>query len=181
MNLIHTLGPPSGAAGTRSAARIPISWTPDPSAKQYPVQLSNSDGFGSTTTDDTSWAPDLDSDTLKKGGTFYWQVAAVDQGGNHGSGARGSFRVPIALQVTPRGNLQHRRTDTLGLRVTSVAGTPVKGARLTVTGLGIRRASKLSNRAGRAAFRVHPKRRGNLIVVVTRKGYQTLRLKVPVF
>lgn len=183
-NLIHTLGPPSGAAGTRTAARILLSWAPDLSAKQYFVQMSNSDGFGSsfasTSTDTTAWAPDLDSDTLRKGGTIYWQVQAVDSGGNRGNGARGFFKVPVALQITQRGSLQRRRTGTISLRVATVGGTPVKSAKVTISGLGIRKVHKLSNKAGRATFRLHPKRRGNLVAIVTRKGYQTLRYKVPV-
>jgi hypothetical protein len=183
-NLVHTLAPPSGATGTRSATRILLSWSPDPVAKNYVAQLSSTDGFGSsfaqTTTDTTAWAPDLDSDTLKKGGLIYWQVQAVDSGGNKGNGAKGSFRIPIAFLVTQHSNLVHRRTGSLGLRITSVAGTPVKLARVSISGLGIRATHKASNKAGRVAFRLRPKRRGNLIVIVSRKGYQTQRVKIPV-
>jgi hypothetical protein len=183
-NLIHTLGPPSGATGTRTAARILLSWSPDSSAKNYAVQLSSSDGFNtvfaSTNTDTTAWAPDLDSDTLRKGGLIYWQVQAIDTGGNKGNGAKGSFRIPIAFVVTQHSNLVHKRSGSLGLRITSVAGTPVRLARVAISGLGIRAVHKVSNKKGRVAFRVHPKRRGNLIVIVSRKGYQTQRVKIPV-
>ncbi|UTI65906.1 hypothetical protein NBH00_06755 [Paraconexibacter antarcticus] len=183
-NIIHTLGPPSGASGRRTPGRILLSWSPDPSAKQYQAQLSTTDGFGSAfasvTTDNTAWAPDLTSDALKKGGTIYWQVLAIDSGGNKGKGAKGSFRLPVALTVVPTGILQRGRTSTLTLRVTSPSGSPIRLARVAVSGLGVRAAHRVTNRAGKATFRVHPRRRGNLIVVVTRAGHQTTRVKVPV-
>jgi hypothetical protein len=87
---------PSGANGTRSGARIMMSWNPDPNAKQYSVQLSATDGFASTaasgTTDNTVWVPQITGKAATQ--KLYWRVASVDQGGNTGTYATGIFNAP---------------------------------------------------------------------------------------
>jgi hypothetical protein len=96
MQFVRIENPPPGAHGTKSGSRISISWNPDPNAKQYQVQLSTTDGFGSTvasdTTDNTVWVPQIDSATTAH--TLYWRVATVDQGGNVGAYATGIFSAP---------------------------------------------------------------------------------------
>ena len=66
-----------------------IAWNAQTSAKRYQVDFSTTDGFSSTfgggITDHTSWAPDVGDDNFKKGGTIYWRVAVIDEGGNRGA------------------------------------------------------------------------------------------------
>lgn len=92
------LGAPGGARGVRSGSRLLITWNPDPEAKQYNVEVSASNGFSrrldSHRTDGTSWAPDVDLKAKGNTGTLYWRVAAIDQGGNIGSYASGTFGAP---------------------------------------------------------------------------------------
>jgi protein-S-isoprenylcysteine O-methyltransferase Ste14 len=92
---VRTLDPPSGAYGVKTPSRLVISWDPDPAAKQYEVDVSTSDGFATTVdshrTDNTSWAPSVDLTTPQNRGQLYWRVAAVDDGGNVGAFATGTF------------------------------------------------------------------------------------------
>jgi hypothetical protein len=94
---IRVISPPAGARGVRSGSRIVISWNPDPGAKQYRVEISTTDAFGTTvasdSTDNTNWAPDIDAATQAKL-PLYWRVAALDQGGNTGAFATGVFQPP---------------------------------------------------------------------------------------
>jgi hypothetical protein len=70
---------------------------PRPGAKQYRVEISTTDAFGTTvasdSTDNTNWAPDIDAATQAKL-PLYWRVAALDQGGNVGAFATGVFQPP---------------------------------------------------------------------------------------
>jgi hypothetical protein len=95
-----TLEPPSGARGVKTGTRLVVSWNPDPAAKQYEVEVSTTDGFlttvGSHRTDDTSWAPSIELTTAANRGRLFWRVAAIDQGGNVGAFATGSFGKPPA-------------------------------------------------------------------------------------
>jgi hypothetical protein len=96
VEFVHTMPPPSGVHATKSGSRILITWLPDSDAKQYRVELSTTDGFGSNvasdTTDNTSWVPQIDAPTSAK--TLFWRLAIVDQGGNVGAYTTGVFRAP---------------------------------------------------------------------------------------
>jgi hypothetical protein len=96
--LAHTLGPPPGAAGEKSGARIVINWQPEPYAREYEVQLSTTNTFATTIeshrTEQAGWAPDVDMRKKENQGTLYWRVAAVDNRGNFGPYAAGSFVPP---------------------------------------------------------------------------------------
>lgn len=97
-----TLGAPNGAYGVKTGGRLLISWNPDPAAKQYEVEVSPTDGFSTTVdthrTDNTSWAPfNVNLSSARNRGRLYWRVAAIDQGGNVGAFATGSFgKAPAA-------------------------------------------------------------------------------------
>jgi hypothetical protein len=93
------LGPPPGAHGTRSGARIIISWKPDPAAKRYEVDVASTDSFtGVVSTqrvEGTSWAPSIDYALPGNGGRLYWRVAAISSDGvSVGAFATGSFAPP---------------------------------------------------------------------------------------
>ena len=112
MQFVRVQNPPGGARGTKSGSRIVISWNPDPNARQYRVELSATDGFGSPvasdTTDNSVWVPQVDASTA--GRTLYWRVASVDEGGNVGAYDTGVFHAPRP----PRGCVRskHHRCPT---------------------------------------------------------------------
>jgi hypothetical protein len=95
---VRTLTAPRGARGVKSGARLVISWSPDPAAKQYEVDLSTTDGFARTIeshrTDNTSWAPLVKLTPAQKRGALFWRVAAIDGVGNLGSFATGRLGAP---------------------------------------------------------------------------------------
>jgi hypothetical protein len=95
VTFVRTLQPPTGVYGVKTGSRMLIAWNSDPWAKQYQVDVSTTDGFGSTVdshrVDGTSWAPDIDLTQAQNKGLLYWRVAAVDEGGNVGTFAQGSF------------------------------------------------------------------------------------------
>jgi hypothetical protein len=89
------LAAPLGAHGVKAGSRLVISWNPDAAAKQYEVDVSNSQSFSPLISfqrvDGTSWAPDIDYSLPSNRGRLYWRVAAVDSLGTVGSFATGSF------------------------------------------------------------------------------------------
>jgi hypothetical protein len=92
---VRLLGAPSGVHGIKTGNRLLISWSPDPAAKQYQVDIATSDGFSRLVdthrTDNTSWAPTIDLRMPQNRGRLYWRVAAVDGMYNVGTFAEGSF------------------------------------------------------------------------------------------
>jgi hypothetical protein len=92
---VRTLSAPRGARGVKSGSRLVISWSPDPAAKQYEVDLSTTDGFAHTIeshrTDNASWAPLVKLTASQHRGPLYWRVAAIDGAGNLGSFASGKL------------------------------------------------------------------------------------------
>jgi hypothetical protein len=95
----HTVAPPAGAVGVKSGSRIVISWNPQAYAKEYEVAISTDETFSTTIEthkiDQTSWAPSkVDLTKAANKGTLYWRVAAVDNKGNVGPYATGSFVPP---------------------------------------------------------------------------------------
>jgi hypothetical protein len=178
-NFVHLLTAPTGAKGSRTSKRVLISWNSQPAAKRYVVELAKTNGFdivfASTETDHTSWAPDLTQEDFKKGGTIYWRVSALDVGHNRSPGATGKFKVPRAVQIELTGALRKGVRGTLGVRVRTTSGGAVRAAKVTVSGLGIKTVTKRTSKKGRARFHVLPRRKGKLVIRVSRSGYQSTR------
>ena len=110
---VRTLAPPGGVVGTKAGSRITISWSPDPYAKEYEVDFATTETF--TNTIETrrvaglGWAPDIDLTQPGNRGKLFWRVAAIDQGGNVGQFATGSFVPPkpkpkCVIKKIKRGN-----------------------------------------------------------------------------
>jgi hypothetical protein len=99
-----TLSAPTGAHGVKSGSRFVLTWNPDPAAKQYEVDISNTDGFGTLLDfhriDGTSWAPDINFSLPGNRGRLFWRVAGVDSWGTVGSFATGSFGRPRRICTT---------------------------------------------------------------------------------
>jgi protein-S-isoprenylcysteine O-methyltransferase Ste14 len=113
-----TLPAPSGVIGVKTGTRLVVSWNPDPAAKQYEVDVSTTDGFLTTVdshrTDSTSWAPNVDLTAAANRRLLFWRVAAIDEGGNVGAFATGSFGKPPA---TPRCTLVKRKVKGRSVKV----------------------------------------------------------------
>jgi hypothetical protein len=92
---VLTLSPPRGARARKGGGRFVISWSPDPAATRYEVEVARSDSFSIMTiveqhmVDGTSWAPDIDPRLPGNRHRLYWRVAAVDAMNTVGSFAAG--------------------------------------------------------------------------------------------
>ena len=94
---VRTIPAPAGVVATKSGNRIVISWTPDPDAKQYNVQLASTPGFGSPiasdTTENSVWVPQIHSGII-------WFLASGDGCRTVPSGANMMSRFPGVLPLT---------------------------------------------------------------------------------
>jgi hypothetical protein len=112
--IAHTEAAPSGVVGQRSGARITISWLPQQYAREYEVEVSTSDTFASNArveserTEQSSWAPNIELSKPSNRGTLFWRVAAIDNRGNVGPYATGSFVAPKAKCVTKKVKRGHK-------------------------------------------------------------------------
>jgi hypothetical protein len=173
---VRTLAPPRNAHRDMVGKRFVVSWDPDQAAQSYRAEISQSDAFDSRVetkrTDNTSWAPLMISHAFSDGGTLYWRVAAVDAGGNVGAFKTGSFVLPKGMRISISGSLRRGRTSAVKITVTGGRShAPIRGARVTITGAGIRTLRAITNRGGRATRLLTPRRRGTLTVTVRRKGF----------
>ncbi|MCW3049908.1 MAG: hypothetical protein JWO74_4192 [Solirubrobacterales bacterium] len=177
-NYVRRIDPPSGAKGTKTGSRMLFTWDPDPAAKQYKVDISSSNGFAngvaSVTTDNTSWAPDLGRPELKARGTLYWRIATVDQGGNTGAYATGTFTVPRRMRLSTAGSLRKGATGRLTVTLKGASGKPLRKATVRISGAGIKAAKKLTGKRGTASFTVRPRRKGTVVMKASAKGYRTI-------
>jgi hypothetical protein len=87
---------PNGIHATKSGSQILVTWTPDPIAKAYVIQLSTTRGFGSPiasgTTVNTAWVPQITAVQARR--KLYWRLAVIDEAGNVGAYHTGLFRGP---------------------------------------------------------------------------------------
>jgi hypothetical protein len=51
-------------------------------------------------------------------------------------------------------------------------GKRLAGAKVKLTGLGVRTVVKKTNKLGQVTFKVRPKRKGKLLVSATKSGFQ---------
>jgi hypothetical protein len=171
----RVLEAPQHVQGVKSRSRILLSWDADPAAKRYRAQISKTDAFGSTienvTTDHTSWAPKLSAGAYRDGGRLYWRVGAIDAGRNTGAYATGFFVLPRGMRVGIAALLRSGKVGIARITVKNASNRPIRGARVTISGVGIRTIRRTTNRKGEVTVRVRPRRRGKLTVTVRRKGY----------
>jgi hypothetical protein len=95
---------PNGIHATKSGSRILVTWTPDPIAKSYVIQLSPTTGFGSPlasdTTVNTAWVPQITAVQART--KLYWRLAVVDEAGNVGAYHTGVFKGPAKHKAKPK-------------------------------------------------------------------------------
>jgi hypothetical protein len=173
----RTIGEPAGAHSELTKNHLLLSWEPKAGAKEYRVQVSASPDFSTpgedVTTDNTAWAPLLTQPLYLDGGTLYWRAAAVDQDRNLGDFSPAqkiglAARMRVSLTAFPvRG-----RRSRVSAKVVDAKNRPVGGARVTISGAGIRVHARRTNKAGVAAFRLRATKRGTLTVRALKTGYQ---------
>jgi hypothetical protein len=173
----RTIGEPGGARADVSKKHVLLSWEPKPGAKQYRVQIAEREDFVRTieeiTTDNTSYAPRLTQAPYLNGGTWYWRVAAVDEGRNVGDYTRVQ-RIVRAKRLRMLASRAPVRSRMMAVTVTVLdpSKRPVKLATVRASGAGVRSAPARTNRKGKVTLRVRPTRRGIITYRATKSGYQ---------
>ena len=100
LRFTRTIGRPSGARVAASARSVLFSWAPRLGVESYRLEVSSrpdfSGGAQTVITDATAYAPTLMEYQYRRGGRFYWRVAAEDADGNRGNWTEArSFRLPM--------------------------------------------------------------------------------------
>ena len=170
------MNPPTGARINRDNGSLVLDW--DPSfglAKQYRVEFSETSSFRTRLetkrVDNTGFAPTMGSRGFQNGGPIYWRVAAVDEGGNEGGWASGKVGLLRKMVVRVSGGLRRGSRGVIEVRVTNAKGRVVRGARVTLRGVGVR-GRKRTTRRGVARFRVRPSARGTLKIRADKRGFR---------
>jgi hypothetical protein len=172
----RTLSEPSGAATSSSGNHVLTSWNWKLGAKDFRVQISQRPDFSTTledvTTDNTSYAPLLTHPFYIMGGSFYWRVAARDKSFNLGDWTTAQ-RIDISqrLRVAVNRALPRRRWTRVRVTVSDPALKRVGGAKVRVSGAGVRPKSALTNRSGQVSFRLRPRKRGKVVFRATKTGF----------
>lgn len=180
---VRAIPAPADAKAQRSRDRVLLSWSPVQGARRYKVEVAPVTGFTNTvdsfTTDHTGFAPDLSAPAYQKGGRLYWRVAAIDEGGNAGAFASGVITLERRLALTVQGQPHKRVSAMITVRVADGGNTEVRGAKVTVTGAGVRIVRRTPAN-GSLALQIRPRRKGTLVFKATRKGYTTATRKLRV-
>ncbi len=183
----HTIPDPTNPSTLRTSTGTLFSWDAMPGATKYKVEISRSNSFattiggGSFLTQNTSWAPTLSSTDYLNGGTFYWRVRSQDGDGNLGQPTPAQLMsTPASLSKTTvsPGILLHGTTTTVTVTVKSFDDHAVAGARVAVSGAGLKATSKLTGTLGKATFKLHPTKKGTITFSITKTGYQSLKKTV---
>jgi len=181
--------------------RLVFRWDTKLGAVNYRVQISTRPDFAipfdTATTDIPRWSSRLTQPPYTTGGTFYWRVAAADHSvlnaGDY-TAAR-SFTLP-AIPATPitvappttqttlklirmgaRGYPVKGRFRAITIRVKDRATLqPIAGARVRVSGSGVRPRTKTTGVGGSVRFVIKATRLGRVAFRATKAGYQTAYL-----
>jgi hypothetical protein len=173
----RTIGEPANAKTDSAKDHVLLSWDPRLGAKEYKVQIASSPDFGRTvetvSTDNTSYAPTMSSYGYTGSSVLYWHVAAVDEDRNQGDWSQAQvIRLQPRLRVSVSGLVRHQRMSSVRVYVMNAQGKRLAGAKVKLTGLGVRAVVKQTNKLGQVSFKVRPKKKGKLLVSATKAGYQ---------
>src|SRR5688500_2275114 len=108
---------------------------------------------------------------MKKSGPLYWRVATVDSDNNVGGFTSRRISAGKLMTVKLFGSVRRGATTAVRVRVRSGNGKGLSGARIVVSGAGVKSASKRTAKNGTATFRVRPTRAGSVTFSVTKDGY----------
>jgi hypothetical protein len=171
------IDPPPNARLTSGNGHVLLTWDPSPAAFRYRVDISETNSFNqlldSHTTDNTNYAPRMNQPGFANGGRLYWRVAAMDEGRNVGGFATGSLKLPRGMRITLIGFLQKGKASYITVSVLNANGKPVRRALVRSRGAGSRPVRRRTNRAGTARLRIRPRRRGNVLFTVRKRGFRT--------
>jgi hypothetical protein len=181
----RTIGEPANARTDSAKDHVLLSWDPRLGVKQYKVQVASTPDFSriveTVTTDNPSYAPTMTAYGYGTG-NLYWRVAGVDEDRNQGDWTQvQQIRLQPRLKVMVSGTAKRKRKSTVRVSVMSATGKRLSGARVKLTGVGVRAVVRKTNRLGQVTFKVRPKKKGKLLVSATKSGYQpaygSLRVK----
>jgi hypothetical protein len=173
----RTIGEPGNAQTDSAKDHVLLSWDPRLGAKEYKVQIASSSDFSRTTetasTDNTSYAPMMTASGYTTSTVLYWRVAAVDEDRNQGDWTQAEqIRLQPRLRISVGGLARSKRMSSVRVSVMSGVGKRLAGAKVKLTGLGIRPVVKKTNTLGQVTFKVRPKKKGKLLVRATKPGFQ---------
>jgi len=181
----RTIGEPANAKTDSAKDHVLLSWNARLGVKEYKVQIASSPDFSRTvesvTTDNTSYAPTMTSYSWTNGGPFFWRVAGVDEDRNQGDWTQAQqINLQPGLRVSVSGVVRHGRRSSLRVSVSDGRGKRIIGARVRLTGKGIKAVAKRTNSRGQVTFKLRPRKRGKIVVSVTKAGYQSAYTSVRV-
>jgi hypothetical protein len=167
---------PTGLAAQSAAGRLLLTWQPAAAAKAYQVEIARNSAFvdpiATASPSVAAWAPDLSQADLRSGGTFYWRVAPKDEGGNVGAFASGVVTIGRRLVVSGvSGTLVKGQPGTVTVTVQDGGQRGVRGVKVKLAGLGVRRARKTDANGNAVFSNLKVRKRGHLVVTATRSGY----------
>jgi hypothetical protein len=182
----RTIGEPGGLKTDSAPDHVLLSWNPKLGVKQYKLQVSGRPDFSTTienvTTDNTAYAPKLSNVAYLSGNQLYWRVAGVDPDGNLGdySPAQPLSMLP-RMKMTAKGTLRKKLRRTVTITVKNAGGSWIKGARVRVTGPGVKARTLSTSVFGVVRFTIRPTRRGRVLFTAKKPGFQsagiTLRVR----
>ncbi|HEY7018857.1 MAG TPA: hypothetical protein VH297_10365 [Gaiellaceae bacterium] len=173
----RTIGEPANARTDSAKDHVLLSWDPRLGVKTYKLQIASTPDFSrvveNVSTDNTSYAPTLTQYGYNSASILYWRVAGVDEDGNQGDWTQvQQIRTQPRMRILVSGLARHKKMGTVRVTVMTAQGKKLSGARVRVTGPGVKSKPKKSNKRGTVSFKVKPKKKGKLLVTVTRAGYQ---------
>jgi hypothetical protein len=182
----RTIGEPANARTDSAKDHILLSWDPRLGVKTYNVEIASTPDFSHpverVTTDNTSYAPAMTSYGYTTASHLYWRVAGVDEDRNQGDWTQvRQIKMQPRLRVSVSGLARHKKLSSVRVTVRNPQGKALKGAKVKVTGAGLRAVVRKTNKRGMVIVKVRPKKKGKLLVSATKPGYQaaygTLRVR----
>ena len=173
----NKMSSPTGAATPSGKNGVLFAWNRKIGATHYQVEVSNRADFSGALVerikiDNPTYAPLLSSGAYNAGGKMWWRVAAIDESGNIGETTKPlSFILPPRLKIAVVGLAQRGKSGKITVTVTDFSGHVIKGARVSISGPGVRRSGK-TNKLGKYTVTVRPRKADKLTITVTRSGYQ---------
>jgi len=182
----RSIGEPVGLKTDAGPDHVLLSWAPKLGVKQYKVQVSGRPDFAtaveSVLTENTAYAPKLSNVAYLSGNQLYWRVAGVDADNNVGdfSPAQPLSLLP-KLKISVKGSLRQKARGRVTVTVRNASGNWMRGAKVRVTGAGVKARPQSTNALGYVRFTLRPTRRGRVLFTARKSGFQsagiTLRVR----
>ena len=118
----------------------------------------------------TNFAPRMIHPAFHSGAPLFWRVASMDEGNNLGAWVTNPVRQSKPLRLRLRGSLKRDRTRKVRAIVTDSRGKALRGAKVTVTGAGIRVAPRLTRR-GKVPFDLKPMANGRVVFLAEKRSF----------